>query len=840
MKSLGLFVFFLVAAGGWNASEVNADSVQSSEETLYRVLHLSSYHCGYHWSDEIVHGLREGLQASAKPIEMYVEFLDTKRFPDCAHLPALAETLAVKHRQVRYDAVVVSDNNAVDFAVAFRERLFPDAPIVFCGYNAFRPEALADVADVTGVNEEVAFSGAIEMALAVQPDTQTLVFVTSDYYASGRRNQDIVETSLIPAYQEQYQIVQLKNLYLRELEQRLGDLPSRALVFVFGGPLDNRDEEFIDSAEYYSRVAAASPAPAYSFWDFTLNTGMMGGNIITGLEQGRTAAELTLKILDGTPADAIPVIMDTPTSTIFDFNAMRRFGVSERALPEGSIMINRPETFYHKYKRYVWISLIAFTTLVTLVVSLAWLLRQSRRLEAELRQHRHHLEAQVEQRTAELRERETRLRTIFETSHAGIILVDARGVISFANQRVAELFKCDLSALIGTRYPDHIVPDEQQTGDQNMRRLIAGELDSVLLERHYRCADGGDFWGLLSGRRMEDEQGRLMALVGVITDITERKQAEEALRESEEQYRLLAENMDDVIWTLDLQGRFTYVSPSVERLRGYTPEEVMKQPMDEALTPDSLEIATMNLRKIYEQAMSGFHDPYRRRYELKQPCKDGSIIWTEAVTSVMYDETDQFIGVLGVTRDISARKQAEEALRQAKERAEDAERIKSTFFANVSHHLRTPLNAILGFADLMADDATLAPTYQEYLALIRQNGKDLLALINQMLAVSKLPPDQASRQLLEMLEAQAPPAALTPQKAPTPENVDVETLQRQMAELPADLRRELADAARGFDIGRMLAIIAEIRETRPALADALERLTRDFDYEIILAALNPA
>ncbi len=98
-------------------------------------------------------------------------------------------------------------------------------------------------------------------------------------------------------------------------------------MFVFGDPLDNRAEQFIAVPEYYRRVAAASPVPAYSFWDFVLDTGMMGGSIITGPDQGRMVAELTLKVLDGAPADSIPVVMDTPTSNIFDFNAMRRFGI---------------------------------------------------------------------------------------------------------------------------------------------------------------------------------------------------------------------------------------------------------------------------------------------------------------------------------------------------------------------------------------------------------------------------------------------------------------------------------------------------------------------------------
>jgi len=148
-------------------------------------------------------------------------------------------------------------------------------------------------------------------------------------------------------------------------------------------------------------------------------------------------------------------------------------------------------------------------------------------------------------------------------------------------------------------------------------------------------------------------------------EIAERKRVEKALRHSEERYRLLAENSSDVIWTLDLAGKFTYVSPSVERLRGYTPEEVMQQPMSKTLTPESLKIAEEGLRTIYQPESTSA--PYRSitRNELEQPCKDGSTVWTEAITSVMRDNDGKFLGILGVTRDITERKQAEFIIQKA-------------------------------------------------------------------------------------------------------------------------------------------------------------------------------
>jgi len=187
----------------------------------------------------------------------------------------------------------------------------------------------------------------------------------------------------------------------------------------------------------------------------------------------------------------------------------------------------------------------------------------------------------------------------------------------------------------------------------------------------------------------------------------------------------------------------------------------------------------------------------------------------------------------------------EAELLRAKEQAETAERLKSTFFANVSHHLRTPLNVILGFTELMAEDATLPPTYQEYLTLIRQNGKDLLALLNQMLKVAKLNPeeitaDESSRQLLDLLESQRPQATLTPQPETLLGEEEFKVLRRRVQELPEELRQSFAEAARNLDITRMSQIIDHIRQSQFAIADTLERLTRNFEYETLLKLLKPS
>lgn len=163
-------------------------------------------------------------------------------------------------------------------------------------------------------------------------------------------------------------------------------------------------------------------------------------------------------------------------------------------------------------------------------------------------------------------------------------------------------------------------------------------------------------------------------------EIYERECMQEALSESERRYRLLAENASDVIWTLDIESiHFTYISPSIEAVRGYTVEESMAQTLEEALTPASLEIATKALAEELAAENAEQSDPTRSRtLELEQTCKDGSAIWVEITMTFVRDADGRPVEILGVTREISERKQAEEVIRRTRDELEQRVKEQAT------------------------------------------------------------------------------------------------------------------------------------------------------------------
>ncbi|WP_051694053.1 PAS domain S-box protein [Desulfohalovibrio reitneri] len=222
-----------------------------------------------------------------------------------------------------------------------------------------------------------------------------------------------------------------------------------------------------------------------------------------------------------------------------------------------------------------------------------------------------------------------------------------------------------------------------------------------------------------------------------LEDVTERREAERALREKEARYRLLAENTADVIFTFDLQGRFTYVSPSVRRILGYLPAEVLRLGFADVMLPETLDRIQKGLAERLRAERAGEPDPGPRFYEMHMRRADGSHVWCECVTTDVRDENGVMVGIQGVLRDISERKRMEEDLLRAKEQAEAASQAKSAFLANMSHEIRNPLHAVLGLAELLLEDE-LPPEQRERAEMLQGSASSLLGILGDVLDNSKI------------------------------------------------------------------------------------------------------
>jgi PAS domain S-box-containing protein len=232
-----------------------------------------------------------------------------------------------------------------------------------------------------------------------------------------------------------------------------------------------------------------------------------------------------------------------------------------------------------------------------------------------------------------------------------------------------------------------------------------------------------------------DADGRIVAVFGTFMDITETKRTEEALAASEARYRYLAENASDIIALYDLNSRFEYLSPSVEGVLGYLPEELIGRKTFDIIHPDDVSRTLQAFRTNTEASDQSAAKPI----EYRAIAKDGREVWLEAHPKAQRDpKSGKVIRFQDVARDITYRKALETELERKCAEAEDASVAKTEFLANMSHEIRTPLTGVVGFSDLLNEIEGLPETAQRYAQRISTAGKTLLAVVNDILDFSKL------------------------------------------------------------------------------------------------------
>lgn len=258
-----------------------------------------------------------------------------------------------------------------------------------------------------------------------------------------------------------------------------------------------------------------------------------------------------------------------------------------------------------------------------------------------------------EEMLAKIKESEKNFKAMLDNAPFPVLITDyLSSEVLFINQAAAESVGESKTSLMHAKAADYWV--EQSDRDFYIKEITKkGYIDNY--EVQFKRKDGSSFWAQMSATRMVCDY-RDAAFIAFM-NIDAQKRTQEALKESEKRYRLVAENAYDVIWTMEPDGRLTYISPSVERLRGYTPEEAIQQGIAETLTPESAELVLEGLSLFTKDA-----EIPAQHWELEQICKNGSTVWTDTRVSPIKDANGNLISILGITRDITEQKKLREAL----------------------------------------------------------------------------------------------------------------------------------------------------------------------------------
>ena len=315
-----------------------------------------------------------------------------------------------------------------------------------------------------------------------------------------------------------------------------------------------------------------------------------------------------------------------------------------------------------------------------------------------------------------------------------VFMFDPRSLEFFyVNQGALEQVGYSATELM-TMTPLEIKPEfDEASFRAKIEPLIRGERSYIRFETLHRHKDGHliPVEVMLQLVTLPDESPRFVA---VVRDITERKRAEDALSEAEEKYHTFADFTYDWETWISPEGSYRYVSPSCQRITGYSAEAFIADPalMLRITYPEDQAHLKEHLKFLHSASQQ------EANIEFRITTKTGETRWIEHICHAVVREDGTYQGRRASNRDITERKQAEEELVQAREAAEAANQAKSVFLANMSHELRTPLNAILGFAQILEHSPQLPSEHKQQIQSIYRGGQYLLTLINDILDLAKV------------------------------------------------------------------------------------------------------
>ncbi len=606
-----LLTFLMVASPLW------ADSAR-------QILLINSYHDTYPWSHNVSASIFRSLQQSEFEVELHREYLDSKRFEPEEVFPAFYELLKNKFTEHAFEVIVLVDNNALAFYRQYGKDLFPGVPVVFCGINNFTTDMLSGLSHITGVSENPDFAGTIETILKLQPQVETIAFVTCTVETAKIHRVNFL-TAAGP-FANRVDFLDLHEMVPSELMTSLFNLkPETSVVVTLSYQKDPEGTTY--DVEETIRLIAESGLPQYSCWEQYLHPGVVGGIMVDANTHGSQAAEMVLRILRGEQAEDIPVEKSS-SQAIFDYQQLIKFGISPANLPEGAQILNSPDVFWNKYQEYLLAGTVIILVMLGLILFLiANVLRRKRTQQT--------------------------LEAILNSLPDLVLMHDYTGKILFANPAAAARLGYDHEQLMKKSISEVEEPEFAKSYSDRMN----------FVHQHGKHGRQGQYVSR-AGTVFDVDTKTSQVLfdsrhvvLSVARDITDLKQTEYALRESQYRLNILFQQAADAIFLCDRKGRLIEVNEQACRSTGHTRQELLTMyatDVDvETTTPEALERFVEQLLQSGESVI----------VETRHQRKDGSSFPVEMTLSPL--ETPGQPCVMGIARDITKRKGALEALEES-------------------------------------------------------------------------------------------------------------------------------------------------------------------------------
>lgn len=482
------------------------------------VLVLSSYHKGLSWTDNTIKGVESVITEQDFDIELHYEFMDTKRYLDDQYFQRLYELYKFKYNKDSFALIIATDNDALNFLLKYKKMLFPATPVVFCGVNNFRDSMLEGHDLYSGIVEETDMKSTLDIALKLHPRIKQ-IFVINDRTTTGIALKEQL-TEIIPYYSNRASFVFYDDFDINELRTEVKKLTDQTLIFLL---IVNQDKtgRFFTYEESLAIIRENSNVPIYSIWDFYIGKGIVGGMLTSGYNQGKTAAQIASRILQGENIRNIPIIKKSPNIFMFDFKEIERFNLDIINLPKDSTVINQPVTLYSKHKKVILTSLAIIVSLSLIIVTLALNIVKRKKTEKLLRQS------------------EEKYKDLYDNAPDMYHSIDKDGFVIECNETEARLLGYEKHEIIDRPITDFLT-ERSKIDHEREFPTLKNRGKEAILEREFVRKDGTTFLASLHVFIETDSRGELVRTKTIARDITRQKQTEDELKRSREELRNLS------------------------------------------------------------------------------------------------------------------------------------------------------------------------------------------------------------------------------------------------------------------------------------------------------------
>ena len=354
----------------------------SADESPEKVLILNSYQMGLSWTDEQTKGIMDVLEKYDQNCTIFVEYMDWKNHPTEDNLKNVYNNLKYKYTDEKIDVVITTDDAALDFALKNRNEIFPNTPIVFCGVNEQGiKEITQGYTRFTGVKEIIDPKKTIEDALKLNPNLNE-IYVLFDNTESGISTGEIT-IEAIKSAKSSIKIHKLNDKSVREVLDVVKQATDDSIVLITTYYMDPFGTK-VGFEDFTRIVSESSKVPVFHLYDFGLRNGAIGGCMISGRMQGEAAGKIAVRIMEGEDPYQIPLASSINEICTFDYQELIRFNIPLERVPENSIIINKPFSFFETYRSIAILAISIFSLLILFIIMLALYLGKIGGMKSEL------------------------------------------------------------------------------------------------------------------------------------------------------------------------------------------------------------------------------------------------------------------------------------------------------------------------------------------------------------------------------------------------------------------------------------------------------------------------